>query len=109
MGNHTPTPWEVLDTHFGPKIYTVQGNGAAVCQFFPFHEKGRNPTDAFLNADANAALIVRAVNAHAQLVAALEKIAKGTEDTHYPFRSLPPGEMKRIARDALASLKESAS
>jgi len=55
---------------------------------------------------ANAALIVKACNAHAKLVAALEKIASGTEDTVFPFRCLPDSEMKRIARDALASLKE---
>lgn len=84
MSEHTPTPWKVFDTDFGPKIYTVQGDGAAVCQFFPFHEKGRNPADAFLNAEANAALIVRSVNTHAQLVAALEDCVAALRLTECP-------------------------
>jgi hypothetical protein len=110
MSEHTPTPWEVLGTPFGPKIYTVQRYGAAVCQFFPFHEKGRNPKDAFLNAAANAALIVRAVNAHAQLVDSLTEMLEPYYEMEPAdlFAKLPGEEAQRVvrARAVLASLKE---
>jgi hypothetical protein len=53
---------------------------------------------------ALVAFIVHAVNNHDALVKAMEKIAEGTEDEAPPFRSLPRGEMQRIARDALADL-----
>jgi hypothetical protein len=77
MTTHTPTPWEL-------------GSVTTVC--LHTDEMIESPTDGFVaagddcdievkgtNAPANAAFIVRAVNAHDDLVKALEEIAAWAE------------------------------
>lgn len=58
------------------------------------------------DATARAVTLLPLISSHANLVAALEQIAEGTVDVQYPFRCLPRDEMRKIARAALASLKE---
>lgn len=75
---HTPTPWKA--------------SGNAV--FRDGHCLAMTGTDIWMPEveEANAAFIVRACNAHDDLVAALEAVAEARM----------PGEARRIARAALA-------
>ena len=85
---HTPTPWEIWrtpdenaaswdDSHItyirrtNPHPETLGYIGQAVCQICTW---GRDYADD-PEAQANAALIARAVNAHAELAAACNEIA----------------------------------
>jgi hypothetical protein len=66
MSEHSPLPWNTGELDNGRLDYVfAHGQAIADCEFVG---------DGRVN-EANAALIVRAVNSHAQLVAALEKIA----------------------------------
>jgi hypothetical protein len=94
MSEHTPTPWIVDATKFGPKIYETGRDADAICQLFD-----KNGI-AFISDVANAAFIVRACNSHDALVKALEEIA-GESGKKYPS-SIPIS----VAKRALASLKE---
>jgi len=70
---HTPTPWKTL---ISGKVVEVQaGNGRAIVGWTGFDD-----CDIPLTTHkANARLIVRAVNAHHDLLSICEKIAKWTE------------------------------
>jgi hypothetical protein len=97
MSEHSPLPWKIdgaNTSNFGSQIKTASKVKASrvACRL-------GGP-----DRDANAALIVRAVNAHAMLVAALEEIAGLSSTSPYPS-STPIF----VARSILASLKESAS
>jgi hypothetical protein len=59
--NHTPGPWRVTTTASG-KPLIESTDGSEVCKLFSDDSEGR----------ATAAYIVRSVNAHDELVAALE-------------------------------------
>ncbi len=84
--SHTPLPWftEILSKHdaadYGSMPAVFAGKGAelrAVAKVFCRHgEKGCPSDDGF----ANAALIVRAVNNHAALVAFTEAVAPFLDD-----------------------------
>lgn len=65
MSKHTPTPWEVGDTGDGWNISATlaDANGVRI------HRVARK-----LDSEADAAYIVRAVNAHEQLVEALRDV-----------------------------------
>lgn len=68
--NHTPTPWEIREHNYGNVrgahgLFMV-GNNAPIADGI----YGRNISEA----DANADFIVKACNAHDDLVAVLEKI-----------------------------------
>jgi hypothetical protein len=72
---HTPTPWKLNDVHHdGGRWITTDGK----CSVRVIHgefmvKKRREITEQ--ERDANAALIVRAVNSHQALVGALENAA----------------------------------
>ena len=105
-GQHTPTPWRADGpgpwTHYGEKWrakHLVLGaDGQVVANTYT--EAERDP-----EADANTSLIVAAVNAYAQMIKALRKIAdlRYVEDANEPF-----DEALDIADAALASLQREA-
>ena len=64
---HTPTPWIRRESK-SDVIWIEDGNGRVVMH----NSSVKDPED-----QANAAFIVRAVNAHEELVEALREIAKG--------------------------------
>lgn len=78
--NHTPTPWRV-NTFNGDRQEVLDANGNNAC------------------VKANAAFIVRACNAHDELVAALELI-----DHPNAVRTIE--DAKRVARAALAKVQK---
>lgn len=103
MNAHSPLPWvsneygyihaDVQPSVFGSRLTTLVAviaseadASASLCQAAP-------PSEA----EANAKLIVRAVNAHDTLVSALQKIASD------PYTTCHCAE---IAQEALKSLKE---
>jgi hypothetical protein len=100
MSEHSPLPWRVFTHPSGTKLVGVGGKDGQGILDAGFGVWAWEDPQGM----ANAALIVRAVNAHAQLVAALEEIAGMGPNTKYPS-STPIS----VARAALASLKESAS
>ena len=68
MSEHTATPWKVMTGHPSRGLFVVgppddHGYTPEVCE-----------VDKAENMDANAAFIVRAVNSHAALVAALRAV-----------------------------------
>jgi len=66
---HTPTPWKVLqagDPSGVPRVTSDKGGVAVICVNRYMGEKGPSAEES-----ANAAFIVRACNAHDELVAAL--------------------------------------
>lgn len=69
---HTPTPW-ITDTEHYPndQVFTIGGAIIADCKWTPHDHNIRRE---------NAAFIVRAVNCHADLLAALELIRDGMAD-----------------------------
>ena len=54
----------------------------------------------------DAAFIVKAVNNHYQLLEALEKIVRQTEDMIPPFRAMGADQMMKIAREAIKQAEE---
>ena len=71
---HTPTPWKAEK---GRTVMHVTGQHFVVCQISTTGYRGDTPEDKRMyaeRAEANAAFIVRAVNAHDELVAALEDV-----------------------------------
>jgi hypothetical protein len=80
MGERTETPWELVpgDEHHGPYIVGPTGDVADLYVMSnPNAPSVRNGGDSkplpFINAEANAAFIVKAVNAHETLVSALRE------------------------------------
>jgi hypothetical protein len=59
--NHTPTPWRVTTTAYGRPLIE-SSDGTEICKLFSYNSEGY----------ATADHIVRCVNAHDELVAALE-------------------------------------
>ena len=79
---HTPTPWFWMadDDVRKPRIF-ANGDGADIGKLITEVGNAEPWNDALDEWEANAALIVRAVNSHANLVAALKAIdAFWTED-----------------------------
>jgi hypothetical protein len=110
MSEHTPTPWRVEQgtglvwgncSTFDDGTPDKFGVPVTDGQLERPWAKGQGPT--YEEMEANAAFIVRAVNAHAQLVAALERLI---EVSH----SISEEQTDAIAsaHAVLASLKESA-
>ena len=112
-GKHTPTPWSV------PKTDTV----AVVAEGNDYERRRRVVTRALYKphqrarAEANAAFIVKAVNAHDKLVSALESAYRllQADDPTGALAQLPAGgaqceelveQAVAIIRTALASVKE---
>jgi hypothetical protein len=97
---HTPTPWYVAAMNDCLFIFDRAPSPAPYDGPIP----GGSPATViakldYPKADANAAFIVRAVNAHDDLVKALEQIA-GMDDKPVP------GAYARIARAALSKAGE---
>ena len=68
---HARTPWQVeTSSHGGSNVRDADGNVPAIARVYDSHGQAK----------ANAALIVRAVNSHAALVAACEKLAERFQD-----------------------------
>ena len=91
MTKHTPTPWAVSDDG-GPCIET-EGGGRTVAIL------GEDPQMTEGEHKANAAHIVRCVNTHAALLAALKRIAVGTT---FGNSTEPAWVLNTIALDAIA-------
>lgn len=82
---HTPLPWEaqVMETENDPEVYIFGSNlGGLVCAALPW------PTEIesgdYSRVEANAALIVQAVNSHHRLVEALRGLVQAIE-RRYPY------------------------
>lgn len=73
MSKHTPTPWAMDDTRL-----LIRSGGHLVAE--AFRDCLKSIADREAEAQANAAMIVRAVNAHDALVEALRVIAGGGYD-----------------------------
>lgn len=72
---HTPTPWRI-EQHPNPKMgFGIYGNERSPISAVYLFPSGETEICNYLT-EANAELIVRAVNAHDDLVAALEKLTK---------------------------------
>ena len=113
--NASPTPWELIAAteHHGP--YIVNEYGHDVCDFYamsnPLAASMRNGGNSypvhFTDAEANAKLVVEAVNSHAtlkarieELTAALQFIADGYDNhdvNHVDYRV----KVYQVALDAL--------
>ena len=89
---HTPTPWFVGAQN--DALYVISGRAPSLNNDDPWHDAPREPV-AMVYGDKDAAHIVRCVNAHDELVAALKEIA-GKGDSVNQFA--------RIARAALAKV-----
>lgn len=95
---HTPTPWSLS----GSDSYIMgrKNGGKVVVALVEMDESG---SVSFDEMDANAAYIVRCVNSHAELVAALERIESETElDIDDEQEALTT--LKRIRQQARAAL-----
>ena len=85
---HTPTPWHVESTRYGPYVSSETDMVVAECS----QRCGNKPRE---QADANAALIVRAVNAHEQMVGALESVAQAFAVEHIA-EVIPPSVAAKV-------------
>lgn len=85
MPAHTPTPWQLKDHNRGA-LWVEDGMGVAIAELPDWLPEVFNPRAA------NAALIVRSVNAHEALVDALARLLTWPDNEH----------VKAQARDALA-------
>lgn len=94
MAEHTKLPWTWHRTNCGPKIWEEHSQGSSVCQFYPRHDIERQE---YLNAEANAAFIVKACNSHEALVKALMEIA-------YPIRAMQDRLQSGEKLDGLAAV-----
>jgi hypothetical protein len=86
---HTPLPWRIepLELHEGGvKIAVVGANGETVADQQTYY-----PAEI---SDANAALIVRAINAYDELVEALEKAKQRIEQLAHTVNVLSPGKVR---------------
>lgn len=80
MSKHTPTPWRVITKRAATTKVEIYGDvvtKVAVVPYTPFRKDKPVARNALLRPEylegrANAAFIVRAVNCHEELVAALE-------------------------------------
>lgn len=89
---HTPTPW----THHLGTILAIRKCGnrsVAITLSRGMHDLCE--IDTFDEREANAALIVRAVNAHEQLVGALESVAQAFAVEHIA-EVIPPSVMAKV-------------
>ena len=97
--NHTPAPWYLSDSHFtkGNVILSkVDECGAHVCTMPEFKDTAQD----------NAAFIVRACNAHDDLVAALEAVLKAADWLNDPPLDTFGAKAHKQARAALKQAKE---
>ena len=115
MSGHSPTPWEVVEANENHGAYVVNVFGGDVCDLYAMSNPsawsvsngGDSRAVPFLDADANARLIVKAVNSHDALVEALKPFALNPGAVSL---SKALGHISRehllAARDAIETLKE---
>lgn len=101
MADHTPTPWEVFDN--GRLLVIAPGAGWSVFEIEASHQPDR-PTH-----EANAAFIVRAVNAHDDLVKALRTIVDGASADVSDTAIVIGSDAKAALAFARAALAKAAS
>lgn len=96
MSEHTPTPWTLGE--FPRGVYASMSPGVIVAEATTIL---RPPAEAA----ANAAFIVLAVNAHEELVAALDSLTREIHAAHlagdHDFNTLRSGEHYKAACAAL--------
>lgn len=107
----TPTPWEVIPSteHHGPYIVSPYGSTLAdlYCMSNPNALSVRNGGDSkpihFPDADDNASLIVRAVNAYDRLVESNQRLADALSDViDWTKEGCPDGPEYSIQEAVLA-------
>lgn len=80
MSKHTPTPWKYLPDQFNRQCDEGLAQGSIVnCEDEPWFIA---TVENAPHSEANADLIVRAVNSFADLVGALEKVRSYNVDIH---------------------------
>lgn len=96
--NNSPLPWNVEHPFGEPGVYIAAPDTSLVAKIY-----GNGPY-----ADANADLVVRAVNSHADLLSALESVAKFYQDN---FDAMPVAfqTFDHIVSAAIAKAKGGAS
>lgn len=100
----TPTPWfqdhrEDTGGMYNTEIFDAKGVTIATLTWYPVKEKNGDISTA---REANAALIVRAVNTHAELIEALKECADDLEaeiEARYQDIKDNPAITKRYERD----------
>ncbi len=102
MEKHTPGPWYC----WGGAVYrdSDQDNPTAPIAFMCRDERATAAGIYPVERDANAHFIVRAVNCHADLLAALERIAAAAgpfDDSHTPYWTINEDDIT-AARAAIA-------
>ncbi len=96
---HTPIPWTIQEASKGPdRDYGIMANGGVIAEVF---EHGGSEYEICVDAEANAAFIVRAVNNHAKLLKALEAVVAAVAPT-----TLGTNELSMIFRQARATIEE---
>lgn len=97
MTIHTPTPWSLFRENSLLAIVNPRARSSKrEIVFWTGFDSSHYPKQAKANAD----LIVKAVNSHEALVAALQKIA---DTDKYPDHEDTASEMREIARTALSA------
>jgi len=98
MTRHTPTPWRLSPE--SPRIIKPDYSRCLIASAMGHPNSGFYPSDE--EADANAAFIVVACNAHDELVATLSRLV--AESTHHDGAEYEDGEWLALdaARAALA-------
>lgn len=97
MTGHTPTPWALFSES---GIIAIRNPRARSSKSEIVFWSGFDASHYPKQAEANAALIVRAVNSHQTFVDALQKIA---DTDRYPDHEDTAAELREIARTALSS------
>jgi len=101
VSDHTPTPWKVR--MYGEKNRWASFQGPDEMAIGDTNVSARSPEEAL----ANAAFIIRAVNAHEELVEALKKITEVDSDLSNETNAYYEAwtVCKHIANEAIAELK----
>lgn len=98
---HTPTPWEYVPSNENHGAYVVAPHGGDICDCYamsnPYSSAVCNGGNSYpipfqgYEADANAEFIVRACNAHDELVMALQDGRTQIEYLHQKFQATGSG------------------
>jgi hypothetical protein len=102
--NHTPTPWVVNHQHASrandaESVIEQEGGSNAIATIHEIYTLSPGGS----HRHANAAHIVRCVNAYDELVAALEEIDRIA--LSHPYAAMTCGDVANIARAVLAKVQ----